>query len=139
MTKKGRTLLTAFAGSIGIIGIALILSLSTGINDYIGQVQEETLSSYPIQIFRETADTDEMMKIMMEEPEAKDGEDDPETVYANTDIYEMFNAMNTTARQLNNMEKFKPFLDDNDYIKERSNAIAYGYENEIYPIYIFHT
>ncbi|MBO5318507.1 MAG: ABC transporter ATP-binding protein/permease [Ruminococcus sp.] len=134
MTKKGRTLLTAFAGSIGIIGIALILSLSTGINDYIGQVQEETLSSYPIQIFRETADTDEMMKIMMEEPEAKDGEDDPETVYANTDIYEMFNAMNTTARQLNNMEKFKSFLDDNDYIKERSNAIAYGYDIQM-PVF----
>ncbi len=134
MTKKGRTLLTAFAGSIGIIGIALILSLSTGINDYIGQVQEETLSSYPIQIFRETADIDEMMKIMMEEPEAKDGEDDPETVYANTDIYEMFNAMNTTARQLNNMEKFKSFLDDNDYIKERSNAIAYGYDIQM-PVF----
>ncbi len=134
MTKKGRTILTAFAGSIGIIGIALILSLSTGINDYIAQVQEETLSSYPIQIYRETVNTEELMSIMMKEPEAKEGQDDPETVYANTDIYELFNSMNTTARQVNNMAKFKEFLEDSQYIKDRSNAIAYGYDIQM-PIF----
>lgn len=134
MTKKGRTILTAFAGSIGIIGIALILSLSTGINDYIGQVQEETLSSYPIQIYKESADTQELMSIMMSEPEAQKGQDDPETVYANTDIYEMFNTLNSTARQVNNMAKFKEFLDDSQYIKDRSNAVAYGYDIQM-PIF----
>ena len=61
MTKKGRTLLTSFAGSIGIIGIALILSLSTGINSYINQVQEETLSSYPITILAESTDMSDLM------------------------------------------------------------------------------
>ena len=134
MTKKGRTILTSFAGSIGIIGIALILSLSTGINDYIAQVQEETLSSYPIQIYRESADTEKLMSIMMEEPEAIEGQDDPETVYANTDIYDMFNTINSSARQINNMAKFKEFLDDNQYIKDRSNAIAYGYDIQM-PVF----
>lgn len=134
MTKKGRTILTAFAGSIGIIGIALILSLSTGINDYITQIQEETLSSYPLQIYRETADTQELLSIMMKEPEAKEGQDDPETVYANTDVYDMFNSINTSARQVNNMAKFKEFLDDSQYIKDRTNAIAYGYDIQM-PIF----
>ena len=65
MTKKGRTILTAFAGSIGIIGIALILALSTGINTYINQVQEDTLSSYPITIEAESIDMSQMMASMM--------------------------------------------------------------------------
>lgn len=84
MTKKGRTLLTAFAGSIGIIGIALILSLSTGINEYINHIQEETLSSYPIQIDRETADTSQMFSMMLGEPEKTEDQNEPNTVYANT-------------------------------------------------------
>lgn len=65
MTKKGRTILTSFAGSIGIIGIALILSLSTGVQNYIKQVQEDTLSSYPIQIQETTVDLTSMMERMM--------------------------------------------------------------------------
>ena len=61
LTKKGRTVLTAFAGSIGIIGIALILSLSTGVNDYITRVQEDTLTSYPLTIEQATADMSSLM------------------------------------------------------------------------------
>ena len=64
LTKKGRTLLTAFAGSIGIIGIALILSLSTGFQNYIDQIQEDTLSSYPLTITAETADATSMLLSM---------------------------------------------------------------------------
>ena len=71
MTKKARTLLTAFAGAIGIIGIALILSLSTGIQNYIDQVQEDTLSSYPIQIQAESMDMTAMMTAMMGQQETK--------------------------------------------------------------------
>ena len=67
LTKKGRTILTAFAGSIGIIGIALILSLSTGIQDYIDRVQEDTLSSYPISIEAETMDMSSMVTSLMGE------------------------------------------------------------------------
>lgn len=134
MTKKGRTLLTAFAGSIGIIGIALILSLSTGINEYINHIQEETLSSYPIQIDRETADTAQMFSAMFGEPEKTEDQNEPNTVYANTAMYDMFNTMNSSAKQINNMAKFKEFLDGSEYIHERTNAISYGYDIQM-PIF----
>lgn len=129
MTKKGRTLLTAFAGSIGIIGIATILSLSTGVNDYINNVQEETLSSYPLQITRETTDTSELLASMMGgADEENQKSSDSETVYANTDIYDMFNTMNSSAKQVNNMKKFKEFVDSNETIKDKSTAISYTYD-----------
>ena len=67
LTKKGRTILTAFAGSIGIIGIALILSLSTGFQNYIDQIQEDTLTSYPLTLTAETADTTSMLLSMVSE------------------------------------------------------------------------
>lgn len=127
MTKKGRTLLTAFAGSIGIIGIALILSLSTGINDYITGIQEDTLSSYPLNIIRETADTSGMMSAIINRhreaaAEERDG------VYSNTDVYEMFNALNSSAKQVNNMKDFKAFLDTDETIKECASAVVYSYD-----------
>lgn len=128
MTKKGRTLLTAFAGSIGIIGIATILSLSTGINDYINGVQEDTLSSYPLQITKETTDTSEMLASMMKVDEESQENTDSEMVYANTDVYDMFNTMNSSAKQVNNMKKFKEFVDSNETIKNKATAISYGYD-----------
>ena len=67
LTKKARTLLTAFAGSIGIIGIALILALSTGFQNYINQIQEETLTSYPLSIYEETADVTSALLSMVSE------------------------------------------------------------------------
>ena len=135
MTKKGRTLLTAFAGSIGIIGIALILSLSTGINEYIEHIQEETLSSYPIEIDRETADTAQVFETLFGEPEKVEHEnDDGHTIYANTQMYDMFNTLNSSAKQINNMAKFKEFIDGNDELKEHANAISYGYDIQM-PIF----
>lgn len=129
MTKKGRTILTAFAGSIGIIGIATILSLSTGINNYINDIQEETLSSYPLQINRENADTTSMLASIMksqEEYESKVFEDDK--LYSNTMVYDMFNSMNSSAKQINNMKDFKTFLETDEDIAEHSTAIAYTYD-----------
>lgn len=133
MTKKGRTFLTAFAGSIGIIGIALILSLSTGINDYITQIQEETLSSYPLQILRETADTSAVMSAIMERHDEAASEN-RQGVYANTDVYEMFNAMNSSARQSNNMVAFKEFLETDSEIAAKAGAVSYSYD---VPLEIF--
>lgn len=127
MTKKGRTILTAFAGSIGIIGIALILSLSTGVNQYINEIQEETLSSYPITIDRQTADTATMLSTIMERREDI-ANSERNGVYANTDTYEMFNAMNSSAKQTNNMVAFKEFLDTDPIIAENAGAIAYSYD-----------
>ena len=129
LTKKGRTLLTAFAGSIGIIGIALILSLATGINEYIDNIQEETLSSYPLEIMRENTDTSGMISALMknkEEYEARTFDDDK--VYANTQVYDMFNSFNASAKQINNMKDFKTFLENDSVIKEKTTAIGYSYD-----------
>ena len=129
LTKKGRTILTAFAGSIGIIGIALILSLATGINEYIDNVQEETLSSYPLEIMRENTDTSGMIEALMnnqKEYESREFRDD--TVYANTQVYDMFNSFNASAKQINNMKDFKTFLDHDSVIAEKSSAIGYSYD-----------
>lgn len=129
LTKKGRTLLTAFAGSIGIIGIALILSLSTGINDYINKVQEETLSSYPIQIYRENADTSGMIEALMKNQQDHDGKDfKDDKVYANTAVYDMFNSFNSAAKQINNMKDFKSFLESDSVIADKASAVSYTYD-----------
>ena len=113
MTKKGRTILTSFAGSIGIIGIALILSISTGVNNYIDKVQEDTLSSYPLSIMAESVDMTELMTTMMGLNNA-DGENahDNDAVYANTIMYDMMNAMSSAEVQRNNLKAFKEYLDD---------------------------
>ncbi len=128
MTKKGRTLLVAFAGSIGIIGIALILSLSNGINEYINQVQEDTLSTYPIQIVSQTTDMSGLMEAIAgahvsdEEIEARD------RIYANTMMYELLEAMMSAEVRTNNLAQFKEWLDDPESgVSEQVSAIRYGY------------
>ena len=128
MTKKGRTLLVAFAGSIGIIGIALILSLSNGINEYINQVQEDTLSTYPIQIVSQTTDMSGLMEAIAgahvsdEEIEARD------RIYANTMMYELLEAMMSAEVRTNNLAQFKKWLDDPESgVSEQVSAIRYGY------------
>ena len=113
MTKKGRTILTAFAGSIGIIGIALILSISTGVNNYIDRVQEDTLSSYPISIQSETVDMSSLMTTLMGiNADDAANKHDKDAVYGNTIMYEMMNAMTSTEIQENNVTKLKTFLDE---------------------------
>ncbi len=114
MTKKGRTFLTAFAGSIGIIGIALILSLSNGIQSYIDQVQAETLTSYPITIEAERVDMSSMVTTLMgvRNSEEKESEPrDPDRVYSSAVMYELLNSMVNAEVQTNNLSAFKTFLD----------------------------
>lgn len=136
LTKKGRTILTAFAGSIGIIGIALILSLSTGINDYINEIQESTLSSYPIQIFEETADTSALMSAMMDSAPVnkEDGEELGNVVHGNTAVYEIFNSLNTSAKQKNDMTAIQEFLDCDEVIAENASSVSYSYDVQM-PIF----
>jgi len=135
MTKKGRTFMTAFAGSIGIIGIALILSLSNGINTYINKVQKDSLSSYPITIQKESDDTFAMMEAMMKQNnESSEEKHELDAVYSNTILYDMFNTMTTTEKKHNNLEKFKTFLDSNETIGKYASAIQYGYNLNM-PIY----
>ena len=128
MTKKGRTFLTAFAGSIGIIGIALILSLSTGINDYINGIQEDTLSSYPIRVYKETTDNDAILSSLMEQTEQNDHAD-KQAMYSNTLSLEMFNTMNSSAVKRNNMKDFKRFIDTDSRITDNASAVKYSYNS----------
>ena len=132
MTKKGRTLLTAFAGSIGIIGIALILSISTGVNNYIDKVQEDTLSSYPVTIASENVDMSSLMTNFMG-INAKNEENahDFDAVYGNTIMYDMMNTMANTEVDVNNLTAFKEFLDgemakDSELSRHVSN-VQYSY------------
>lgn len=131
-TKKGRTLLTAFAGSIGIIGIALILALSSGVNNYIADVQKETMTSYPITISSETLDMTGMMNNMMGLGMAKQDQSQTtpeEGVHADyTDIQ----VSETIASSVieNNLTAFKDYLDNPDspirpYLGE--NGVVYSY------------
>ena len=127
-TKKGRTILTSFAGSIGIIGIALIQALSAGVNQYITDIQRDTMSSYPISIDAETIDLKSMMNIDdSEEPDKVDHEFD--AVYSNPRRMQMLVDMSSTVTQ-NNLTEFKKYLDNKDseihkYIGE--NGIVYSY------------
>lgn len=129
MTKKGRTILTAFAGSIGIIGIALILSLSSGVRNYINKVQEDTLSSYPITIEDETIDASSMLEILMKDNKKEEHKNDK--VYSNNVMNEMINTI-TAKIQTNNLNKFKKFLEsDKSDIKKYTSAIQYGYNLDL--------
>ena len=129
MTKKGRTFLTAFAGSIGIIGIALILSLSHGMQSYIDRVEEDTLSSYPITIQESTIDMSSMMESMMgsdEEVEHEDGK-----IHSREIVNEILETVSTKV-QTNNLEAFKTFLESGESdIKNYTNSIQYGYDLDL--------
>ena len=129
MTKKGRTLLTAFAGSIGIIGIALILSLSNGVQNYINRVEEDTLSSYPITIEEATIDMSSMMNMMMGNSENKE-EHGTDKIYSNDILNNIVTTMTTQIRA-NNLEKFKKYLDDSREIKDLTNDIQYSYNIDV--------
>ena len=129
MTKKGRTFLTAFAGSIGIIGIALILSLSSGMQTYINRVEEDTLSSYPITVQDETIDMTSMMTSLMGEEEDTAHED--EKVYSKNTVTDMLSTISTKI-QSNNLEEFKKYLDnENSEIRNYTNAIQYSYNLDL--------
>ena len=136
LTKKGRTILTAFAGSIGIIGIALILSLSTGIQDYIDRVQEDTLSSYPISIEAETMDMSSMVTSLMgAKAESEETEHEDGRVYSSTIMYDLMNSLNAADTQTNDLKSFRAYLDDPDSpIHEYLSAIQYSYDLDL-PIY----
>lgn len=131
MTKKGRTLLTAFAGSIGIIGIALILALSSGFQSYIKRVEEDTLSSYPIAIEEEQVDYSSMMSAFMGQHVGDAAEKEDGKIYSNNIISEMLNSMMSQV-QVNNLTDFKKFIEDkNNGFDELVSDIQYGYSTTL--------
>ena len=129
MTKKGRTILTAFAGSIGIIGIALIMSLSNGVQEYINNVEEETLASYPITMQEETIELADFMSSFQSNNKVENYEENK--IYSN-DI--MTNVMSTMSAkvQSNNLEAFKKYIENgNSNIEQYSSAISYSYNLDL--------
>ena len=130
LTKKARTILTSFAGSIGIIGIALILSLSNGIQAYIDRVQEDTLSTYPLTIQKETQDFSAMLSAMTEVSEINPDELDPNKIYVDDSLGTMMSAMSATVS--NDLEKFKAYIDENyDQLKDSVSDIQYTYDFDL--------
>ena len=127
LTKKARTILTAFAGSIGIIGIALILSLSTGIQNYIDQVQKDTLSSYPITIEAQTVDLSSMVSTFMST--GQDGEHARDAVYASPIMYNLMDSMLNIETQTNNLSAFRSYLEAEDSpVRDYVSVIQYSYD-----------
>ena len=125
MTKKGRTFLTSFAGSIGIIGIALILSLSHGMQSYINKVEEDTLSSYPLTIQEASIDVTSMLEAMMGNGEKEEHNDNK--IYSRPIVNNILETVSTKL-QTNNLEEFKKYLESGDTdIKDYINAIQYEY------------
>ena len=131
LTKKGRTILTSFAGSIGIIGIALILAISTGVQNYINKVEEDTLSSYPITIEESTVDMSSMIESMMGSNDSKDENREEDKIYSSNIMDEV---MSTLSKKIetNNLKELKSYIENTDNgIKNNSNSIQYGYNLDI--------
>ena len=124
MTKKGRTLLTSFAGSIGIIGIALILSLSNGVNNYINKIEEDTLTSYPLTIDKTSVDMSSLMSSFMGNNDSEKHETD--AVYSNDIMTDMISSMYSGVTT-NDLLSFKNFLEENSEINNYTNDIKYKY------------
>jgi putative ABC transport system permease protein len=133
MTKKTRTILTAFAGSIGIIGIALILSLSSGMQDYVNNLERDTLSQYPIEITAISMDMGGMMTVMMEHNRRGDRPEREQNMIHANNI--MRNMMRTAGNQIqrNDLAAFKAHIESAEgaLFHEFSNTIKYGYDVEL--------
>ena len=127
LTKKTRTILTSFAGSIGIIGIALILALSNGIQIYIDRIQEETLASYPLTINAKSQDMSETILTLMSANSEK-SEHELNAVYSSPVLNELINSMTNPQYTENNLKKFKEFLDNDEEIKELVTELDYSYD-----------
>jgi len=135
-TKKGRTALTSFAGSIGIIGIALIYAVSQGMTTYINMVQEDTLSSYPLTIEATNVDISTLMQTFM--GRVNEGEDhDLDGVYSKAILSSMVNALNNIETTENDLKAFKQYIEDelakgeNSKLDSALNGVQYGYNLDL--------
>ncbi len=129
MTKKARTLLTSFAGSIGIIGIALIMSVSNGVQNYINYVQRDTLSSYPITIKSETTDMSALINTFMGiDKDSENPQHDNDKVYLNSIMFDLVNSFNSAKTNNNDLKALKKYIESNPDFKKYASSIQYLYE-----------
>ncbi len=136
-TKKGRTILTAFAGSIGIIGIALIFAVSTGMTTYINQVQEDTLSSYPLTLEAQHMDLTTLMETFLGKAETG-GNHENDAVYQKAMMYNMLNSLNSMEADANDLTAFKAYLEEERTsdredapLRDAVSGIQYTYDTDL--------
>ena len=132
ISKKGRTTLTSFAGSIGIIGIALIYAVSQGMTTYINIIQEETLSSYPLTIQAESMNVGSLMATFMGQAQSS-GDHDKDAVYQKTMIYDLVNSLNSMETTHNDLEAFKVYIeeqlaDPESQLSQAVSGVQYTYD-----------
>ena len=134
ITKKGRTALTSFAGSIGIIGIALIFAVSHGMTAFINSVQEDTLSSYPLMLESSHTDLGSIMETFMNKAESN-SEHNEDAVYQKDALYDLVNTLNSVENRENDLKSFKEFLikekENNPDLKEAINGVKYTYNYDL--------
>lgn len=135
-TKKGRTALTSFAGSIGIIGIALIFSVSNGLSGYIDKMQEDTLSSYPLTIEETNVDMTTLMKSFMGVQDDSEVQHENDAVYTKQVLYNMINALNNMETKENDLKAFKEYI-ENERADENGKSGLYGAVNGVQYTYDF--
>ena len=136
-TKKGRTILTSFAGSIGIIGIALIFAVSQGMTTYIDTVQEDTLSSYPLTLEAQHMDMSSLLTTFMGTAQSH-GEHEDDAVYQKGMLYDMINSLNSMEANENDLKAFKEYIEaecseesDNEALKEAISGVQYTYDLDL--------
>jgi len=134
-TKKGRTALTSFAGSIGIIGIALIYAVSQGTHTFIKSVQEETLSSYPLTIEAKSIDVSTLLSTFIGKAKSI-SEHENDAIYQKAMIYEMLNSMNSLETQENDLRAFKKYIeeqraDENSKLHSALSGVQYTYDTDL--------
>ena len=127
MTKKARTILVSFAGSIGIIGIALILSLSNGVQSYIDSVESDTMTAYPIQIQSTTMDMTSMMEAMAGKEESSNEKREDNQIYTRSFVNDVLESIASSKQ--NNLEELKKYIESEDgkELRENTRAIEYSY------------
>ncbi len=136
-TKKGRTVLTSFAGSIGIIGIALIFAVSQGLTNYIDKMQEDTLSSYPLTIQESHMDIGTLMQSFMGVAQSQEQHEN-DAVYSKPAIYDMMNALNNMETTENDLKSFKKYIEeqrtkdeDESGLKDALSGVQYAYNLDL--------
>ncbi len=132
IAKRGRTTLTSFAGSIGIIGIALIYAVSQGTTNYINSVQEETLSSYPLMIEQNSVNFGSLLSALTETAESH-SDHELNAVYSKSVVYELFNALNSVEAEENDLTSFKTYIeeqlaDEESLLADSLTGVRYSYD-----------
>ena len=135
ISKKGRTTLTSFAGSIGIIGIALIYAVSQGTTNYIDDLQADTLASYPLTLKAETTDISSLIELFMDKAESAEAHEN-DAVYQKTMLYDLVNALNSMDTTKNDLKAFKAYMEEqlknpNSKLSQATNGIQYTYDLDL--------